>query len=60
MKHEIQSKGAYPRALRLGTGSPWRVFAMVAVAVFLVALDSTIVLAAFPALRDAYAGVSAA
>lgn len=60
MKHQIQSKGVYPRALRFGTGSPWRVFAMVAVAVFLVSLDSTIVLAAFPALLDAYAGVSAA
>lgn len=40
--------------------SPWRIFALVAVAVFLVSLDSTIVLAAFPALRDAYRDVTAA
>lgn len=43
-----------------GPSSPWRIFALVAVAVFLVSLDSTIVLAAFPALRDAYRDVTAA
>lgn len=34
--------------------SPWSVFGPVAVAVFLVSLDATIVLAAFPALRAAF------
>lgn len=34
--------------------SPWAVFAVAAAAVFLVALDATIVLAAFPALRTAF------
>lgn len=40
--------------------SPWTTFGLVAVAVFLVSLDATIVLAAFPALRDAFAGTSPA
>ncbi len=34
--------------------SPWTIFGLTAVAVFLVSLDGTIVLAAFPALRTAF------
>lgn len=34
--------------------SPWRIFGLTAVAVFLVSLDGTIVLAAFPALRAGF------
>jgi MFS family permease len=40
--------------------SPWTVFGLVAVAVFLVSLDATIVLAAFPALRHAFPAVAPA
>jgi EmrB/QacA subfamily drug resistance transporter len=34
--------------------SPWAIFRLVAVAVFLVSLDATIVLSAFPALRSSF------
>ncbi len=40
--------------------SPWTVFSLVAIAVFLVSLDATIVLAAFPALREAFPAVAPA
>lgn len=40
--------------------SPWTVFRLVAIAVFLVSLDATIVLAAFPALRQAFPAVAPA
>ncbi len=40
--------------------SPWTVFGLVAMAVFLVSLDATIVLAAFPALRAAFPDVTPA
>lgn len=40
--------------------APWAVFGLVAVAVFLVSLDATIVLAAFPALRAAFPEVTPA
>jgi len=40
--------------------SPWSVFAVASVAIFLVSLDSTMLFAAFPALRAAFPGVSAA
>ena len=35
-------------------GSPWVVFGLTSVAVFLVSLDATVVIAAFPALREAF------
>ena len=56
----LDSSSPHAELAKAASKSPWRVFAMVAVAVFLVSLDSTIVLAAFPSLRDAYQGVSAA
>ncbi len=40
--------------------SPWAVFGLTAIAVFLVSVDGTIVLAAFPALRDEFAATSPA
>lgn len=40
--------------------SPWSIFGLVAIAVFLVSLDGTIVLAAFPALRAAFPSASPA
>jgi EmrB/QacA subfamily drug resistance transporter len=40
--------------------SPWPVFAVASVAVFLVSLDSTMLFAAFGALRQAFTGVSSA
>ena len=40
--------------------SPWAVFRLTAIAVFLVSLDATVVLAAFPALRTAFPGTSPA
>lgn len=40
--------------------SPWRVFRIASLAVFLVSLDATVVVAAFPALRTAFPGTSAA
>ncbi|NVB77003.1 MAG: MFS transporter [Kofleriaceae bacterium] len=40
--------------------SPWRTFAIACVAVFLVSIDSTVLYAAFPALRAAFPSASAA
>ncbi len=40
--------------------SPWRVFRIASLAVFLVSLDATVVVAAFPALRAAFPGTAAA
>ncbi|MDE2615255.1 MAG: MFS transporter [Burkholderiales bacterium] len=40
--------------------SPWRTFALSGLAVFLVSLDATVMVAAFPALRADFAAVSAA
>jgi len=42
------------------TASPWPVFWVASVAVFLVSMDGTMLFAAFPALRRAFAGASAA
>lgn len=49
-----------PAALAPPRTSPWTVFGLVAVAVFLVSLDATIVLAAFPALRADFPEVAPA
>lgn len=49
---DAASAGAIP--------SPWSVFGLVAIAVFLVSLDGTIVLVAFPALRAAFPAASPA
>ena len=43
-----------PDALAPPRASPWTVFGLAAIAVFLVSLDATIVLAAYPALRAAF------
>jgi len=51
---------AGPAAAAPPSRSPWTIFGLVAVAVFLVSLDATIVLAAFPALRDTFPGTSTA
>jgi len=45
---------------RLDRPSPWSVFRLTAIAVFLVSLDATVVLAAFPALRAAFPAASPA
>jgi len=49
-----------PAAAAPQNRSPWTTFSVVAVAMFLVSLDATIVLAAFPALRDTFPGTSTA
>ncbi|RZI86139.1 MAG: DHA2 family efflux MFS transporter permease subunit [Rubrivivax sp.] len=48
------------RAAADTAASPWPVFWVASVAVFLVSLDSTVLFAAFGALRGAFAGASAA
>lgn len=40
------------------TTRPWRTFAIACVAVFLVSIDSTVLYAAFPALRAAFSGAT--
>lgn len=42
------------------TARPWRTFAIASTAVFLVSLDATVLYAAFPALREAFAPVTPA
>ena len=41
-----------------GAGNPWRLFAIMSAAAFMVSLDATAVVAAFPALRASYDSVS--
>lgn len=41
-------------------GSPWQVFFVASIAVFLVSIDGTVLFAAFAALRDGFPGSSAA
>jgi hypothetical protein len=40
--------------------SPWQVFRIASIAVFLVSIDATVLYAAFPALRGAFPGATAA
>ena len=49
-------RGAAMRPAR----SPWQVFRIASIAVFLVSIDATVLYAAFPALRGAFAGATAA
>ncbi|MDM4765412.1 DHA2 family efflux MFS transporter permease subunit [Pelomonas sp. SE-A7] len=49
-----------PAAAAAPTSSPWPVFWIASSAVFLVSLDTTLLYAAFPALRASFAGASAA
>jgi EmrB/QacA subfamily drug resistance transporter len=48
-----------PTAVAPQSRSPWSVFRIAAIAVFLVSLDSTVVIAAFPALRLGFPGAAA-
>ena len=54
------ARSALPTGPPLAPASPWPVFRVACLAVFLVSLDSTVVVAAFPALRSAFSGVSPA
>ena len=56
----LHQSGAPLTAPLQSTASPWPIFRIASLAVFLVSLDSTVVVAAFPALRAAFVGVSPA
>ena len=62
MSHPATALPAVPAPAQPSTTptSPWRVFWLVSIAVFLVSLDGTVLYAAFGTLRQAFPGASAA
>lgn len=52
--------GAPPSAPSAASGAPWRVFSIASIAAFLVSLDTTMLFAAFDALRHSFGQATAA